>query len=325
MIHTRPPRLFLCLSVFTRCFVIVCALLSPLSAVHAQSEPILSESAQNEFQAITNALITLASDDSLSAGTYKLKSDEADSPDTDIDLYKVIGEFPVGDDEAQFVPLLEVSPAFLRLNEELDAGTPAASIEVESRGIGVGAGLQMKFFDDLLEITPRMKIEYSELNFDFSVAGVDEAVLDRILPDVDTWSYIPSLELLARPEVADDGGRVIAGSKVSFVYVNASTSNGEISDFSSDSWITKTQLGYEQPLSFGEKKDSLLLRPMVGRVDLHGSARNGFELNNFYEIGLDILTRTFAEEYFREVGFGVTYITEQEIQGWRFGFFGSLA
>ncbi|MCB0329841.1 MAG: Solitary outer membrane autotransporter beta-barrel domain [Bdellovibrionales bacterium] len=309
----------------TRFFAAMVALMPLLlGRASAQTEQLFDQDARKSYQAATNALVSLASDDSFSGGIYKLKSDDAGSSDADIDLFKVIGEFPIGDSNLQFVPLLAITPSYLKLEQDSRESIPPANLELVSWGIGLGTGVQMKFFDNLLQLTPRFKAEYSELDYDFGVSGVDDALIDQIIPDVNTWSYIPSLEALVQPEVADDGGVLLVRSKLSYVYVNASTSNSNISSFSSDSWVARNQIAYEQPLSIFETKNNFIVRPGIGRVDLHGAARDGFEFNNFYEFSMDLLSREIASDYFQEIGLGATYVHEQEIQGWRFGVFGSL-
>lgn len=306
--------LFFSLQVFT---LVASSLLGTASIARSQVTVEFDEEARNSFEAATTALTALASDDSLAAGSYRFKSDV--DPDTDLNLYKIVGEFPIGPDEAPFVPLLEISPSYSRLEQDFtDTDTPA-EIDVDTWSIGVGAGLQINLIEDVLQITPRFKLEYSKVDFDISIPGVDGSLLDDVLPEVDTWSYIPSLEGVLHQRVSDDGAMASLGSRLSYHYVDASTSNDNLEDFSEDSWIWRNRLSYDQPI------DTLYIRPSLGRVDISGAARDGLELSNFWEFGLDVYTRNFESSYLKEFGVGVTYVYEKDLDGWRVGILGKLS
>ncbi len=291
------------------------------ASLWAQSRPQLSSAARNTFRSATNAIVTLTTDDSLSAGSYAFKN--SDAPDADADLVKFNGEFKLGEESDQIIPLFQISPAYVELEQSSDVDD--LKLKVESMGIGAGGGVLMKFFENVLEVTPRMKIEYSSIKYSSSSSSLDVTELNAELPDLDAWSYIPSLEFALKPEISESGNsKLLVDSQISFVYIHASTSSSSADDFSDKSWVWKNSLGVETPL-IDSKNSSLFIRPQISRIDMHGAARNGFDFNNFYEIGLDLFTYDFMKNYFQTLGFGATYVYEKEIQGWRLGFFADFS
>lgn len=283
----------------------------------------LAESTKNDLRTTTNAIVVLAGDDSLLAGRYRFKN--VDSPDVKLDLLKFTAELPLEDDDGNFVPLIELSPALLDLRQEFNDTAVLGRATADSWSFGAGVGLRMQFFDKLLEITPRLKVDYSRVNYDFFIEGEDSDILGQIIPDIRAWSYIPSVQGILRQKLADDGAVGLFRTQASYVYVNASASGSSLGDFTDDSWVWKNSLVYEQPFRLGSSESDIIVSPKIGRVDFRGAARNGFSFNNFYEVGVDVLSRSVATQYLKEVGFGITYAYEDEFQGWRFGFFGELA
>ena len=307
---------------YLRLASIVGALFICCGELLAQSDSIIGEAGRNNFRSVNSAITALASDDDLSAGNYHFKN--STSPDADVDLTKWDSEITIGDLNARFAPIVQLSPAYLELEQEYPDGTGQSDLAVDSWSFGAGVGIRMKFFDNALEITPRIKIEYSEVDFDFDISGFDHTLLNQIIPDVDAWSYIPSLEGVYRQKVREGDDAIILRSRLSYIYVDASTSNSNIDNFSDESWILKNSVQYEHGVSLGGAINELKLRPSISRVDMHGAARDGFEFNNFYEFGLNLISSEFLTQYFREIGIGSTYVYEQQVQGWRFGLFGKL-
>jgi hypothetical protein len=295
------------------------AAFSNATRLDAQSRSSAEEGGRNALRSLTSALTALSSDDGVSSGVYKFENDGEE--DTELKLNKFVGELPLGEHDLKFLPILEVSPALLKLTQNFEAG----DAEIDTWSLGVGVGLRMKFFDDLVEITPRIAAEYAEVDLDFGIEGFENLTFD-----VDTWSYIPSLELIFRPgakgEIAErtQGGWEF-GARVAYLYVQARTSEKITDDFSDDSWIWKNRISYELEANFVEQLGPLYFRPSIGRVDVAGSARKGLGLDNFYEVGLEIVTRQVAPKYLKEIGLGAAYIYEDEVYGWRFGVVGKLA
>ncbi|MCB0339604.1 MAG: hypothetical protein KDD53_08370, partial [Bdellovibrionales bacterium] len=135
----------------------------------------------------------------------------------------------------------------------------------------------------------------------------------------------PSLETKLMVGLGEDTSTLGGSSRISYVYVDASTSNENLDDFYEESWIWKNYVYYDRPLGEIKTFGNVLIRPSIGRVDTHGSARDGFEFNNFYEFGLDLVARDLSPNYFSEIGLGATYLYEDEVQGWRFGILCKLA
>lgn len=286
---------------------------------HAQSDISFDEAAIQSFGTATNAFVTLESDDTLSAGSYKFKNTSPGVTASDLDLYKYVWEFEVGSSDGQFIPLIEITPAYLEY-KEVSEEILKSTAKVSGLSLGVGAGLRMKFFKDALKVTPRIKAEYADLDYDFDITGLDDSSVDNLIPDVKTWSYIPSIEVEVTQPVSDNGSFLSFGSKISLNNVNASTSNNNISDFSNDTWVLRNHLTYETSFSLGSDIKEVIFRPSIGRVDVHGAARDGFGFNNFYEFGAELVSQNILKNIFKETGVAATYIYEQEVQGWRLGF-----
>jgi hypothetical protein len=298
-------------------FSLMLATLCPREG-HSQSSPD-EEARRTPLRSVTSAIAVFATDDGVTGGSYDFKNKGAS--DLELDMYKFVGEFSLGDPHAQFVPLIEVSPATMRIKQDITNG----SAEVDTWNVGVGAGLRMKFFDKLLEVTPRLKVDYSEIDYTYKLDGVDDDLVDQFIPDVDAWTYLPSLEAVVRQEVSENGPLFAFSSRISYLFVDASTSRETLDDFSDKSWIWKNSISYEQPVQVGESFGKVYVRPTVGRVDIYGAARTGFEFSNFYEFGLDLLSRSVAPDYLKEVGLTATYVYEKEVQGWRLGVIVHLA
>ena len=305
------------LNIIVPCF----ALLYLQTLAYAQSEGELSDADRAVFRSATSALVALTSDDSLSAGAYDFWSKTG--PKIEVELFKLVGEYSLPQIAEGITPIIQISPAVLDLKQNSADGS--SGLEIDSTGLGLGAGLRLEYFEDLLEITPRIKFDYAQVDFDGFSDTVESDVIDNLLPDIDTWSYLPSLEFAVKPKLDDHGSRLLLSSKISYLYLRATTSNADVGDFNEESWIWKNRLALEQPLELGQGIVPIVVRPSVARVDMHGSARDGFEFNNIYEFGLDLFTRETANKYFAEIGIGATYIYEDEVKGWRFGLIGKLA
>lgn len=316
----RLPHLAKCLG---KLLVLTSLLFSYSGEAHAQGMMALGEDVRGGFRSITAALLALSSDDSLSGGTFKLKSDDPSSPDSDLVVLKTYVEIPLTDPKEDIVPLVELNPSYLKLEQEvLELG---ASTQIDSFGLGAGLGLRMKFIEDLLQVTPRFKVKYSRVNFEFAVDGIEQSILDDVSPKIDAWTYLPSLDILLKPKLNNHGGYILLNSNFSFLFVHAKTTNSQLGDFGENSEIWKNSIAIEQPVSLIESMSPVIFRPSFALVQIYGDAREGFEFNNFYEIGLDVFSLTIAQPYFSELGFGVRYIYEDEIQGWRFGLFGDFS
>lgn len=302
------------------CCILVLTTFASSSAL-AQERARLSEDARDGFKSATNAIVALTSDDNLSTGAYKFKNSDSDGPDATIDLYKLVGEFELGNRDGNFTPLLHVSPSVLYYKQQLPENDPPSEIKVDSWSLGAGAGVRMKFFEDTLRVIPRFKIQYAQVDYKFSIAGFDDEVIDAIVPDVNAWIYIPSVEAIFRHKLCDCGDLFSFGSNLSLLYVNASTASDNLDDFTDFSRVWKNRLAYESGVAFPAPVGQLIVRPNVSRIDLVGAARTGLGFNDFYEFGVDVLSREFRQDLFREVGVGLTYIYAKEVQGWRFGFF----
>ena len=154
-------------------FQISIILLSVLAVLHTGLSQANAQAAddgtlRNLFRSSSAAVLALTTDDHVSGGHYKFKSDKPDAPDADADIIKAYIEIPLSSSEADFIPLLEISPAYFKLEQESqELGFTA---ELESFGIGGGVGVQLKFFEKLLEITPKFRLEYSELEYGFSLS-----------------------------------------------------------------------------------------------------------------------------------------------------------
>lgn len=287
-----------------------------LPAAQAQS----SEGSNAVVRATTNAFVALASEDSLSGGSYKFKND---GPDAEMDLYKLIAEIPLTEEADQFVPLLELAPGYLKFEQRARNGDLVSTADVDSWSMGVGLGVEVKLLENILSLTPRIKVEYADIDYKVFIPGIDEETLRDRYPNISAWSYIPSLEArVAQP--LSEASNLHLSSRISYVYVDAAADGATNADFSDESWIWKNQVAYEHRLSESEKLGPLFIRPSIGRVDAHGAARNGFEFDNFYEFGVELVSRKLPGEILKEVAIGTTYIYEAEVQGWRFGVSGKL-
>ena len=292
----------------------IAALLFFLGAqvAQAQSESVFDDSTKSAFRAVTNAFIALVGDDSVAAGSYHFKDSDPEDPDSDLELYKILAEMPLGDKGAQFIPLLSISPSYLDFDQSLAESGGGGHAGVNGGGVVVGAGVEMNFFDRSLKVIPRFKVQYSSLDFDFDIPGADDAIVDALVPDIKTWTYIPSLEAGYRHQVRESGGAVLLDSTGSYVWMKAMPDNVNLDDFTDHSWIWRNRVGYELPWR------DYLIRPGIGRVDIYGEARKGLGVNNFYEYGIELMTRKLKPELLEEAGVGLTYVHAQEIQGWRF-------
>ncbi|MCB0334660.1 MAG: Solitary outer membrane autotransporter beta-barrel domain [Bdellovibrionales bacterium] len=302
-----------------RLILILISMVIQVSLCLAQSNA-LDPSTQSILQSITSAVATLSGDDSIAAGTYQFKNDT--SPDVDLDMYKYVGEFSLGDSDAQFVPLLELAPAYLKF-EQVEPDNSMKS-EIESWAIGVGTGVRMQFLDSKLIVTPRLKIEYADVDFDFSSNTFDVSEVNSEIPRFDVWSFLPSTEVKYQDVVTQGGASLAFKTKLTFVYNESKASRDSVADSYSRSWIWRNTLLWEQPVTIGSD-DSVRLRPNIARVDIRGAARDGFEFNNFYEIGADLVSKKIAPEVFNEFGVGITYVYESEFQGWVLGILAKLA
>ncbi len=287
-----------------------------LTLGQAFAQPIFDfdDIAKANFHSGIAAFEAFSVEEGMTGGTYKFKN--SGSPDADMDIYKYIGEFRIGDSKAQFVPLVTLTPSYLRFDQDFTQG---GDLSVVNWSGGVGTGLLMKFFDDTLEITPRFKAQYSDADYSVSIPGVEKPVIDSFVPEIESMTYIPSLQVSWRQVLADDGGALILDSKLSYLYVDAKSSKGTLGDFSDHSWIWRSRIAYEQPIG------DLLLRPNLARMDAYGAARDGFGFNSFYELGTELVSRKAGIKLLSEVGASVTYVYEEEIQGWRFGILGKFA
>ena len=215
--------------------------------------------------------------------------------------------------------MIELSPGYLKLKESSPYDEFPSKVSVENWSLSLGGGVQMNFFDRLLVITPRFKVGYSKTEYDFDIEGLDNAVIDALIPDVNSWSYIPSIDSEIYLDLSGDGEGIILGSNISYLYVDAEPSNSNIDDFTSDSWFIRNSIGYQVPLGGVDELGVFILHPSISRVDFHGSARDGFGFNNFYEYGIELFRRGETFDIFSQFGFGITYIHEDEVEGWRVG------
>jgi hypothetical protein len=295
-----------------------------LSSLSGQSfAQTFSNDGRDGFRAITAALLAFSTDDSLSGGTFSIESETPDLADADLLVLKTYVEIPLTDPKADIVPLLEVSPSYQEIEQKSIDGRD--SVEVDSVGLGAGLGVRMGFLEDFLQVTPRFKLQYSRLDYEITAAGVDQATLDSLSPSLNTWIYQPSLEVMLKPKLNERGGLVLLKTNYSFLFSNATTSNSRLGDFSEKSSIWKNTIAIEQPITFIHNSPPVVFRPGFALVEIFGDAKDGFDLNNFYEIGLDIFSLSIGEPLFSELGIGFRYIFEDEITGWRFGFFGDLS
>lgn len=297
-----------------------------VSDAHSQELTVLDEfkfdeTAQKAFKSLTAGLTALTSADSISGGRFSLDADG--SEDADIDVLKLWNEFPLSLENPNFIPLLELSFSYLQFKQNLDSG--AGENDIDNWGVGAGIGVRMSFFEEMLQITPRIKTKYAEYDFSASLENsIDEEIVNSVLPEIDAWSYLPSLEVQLQPFAEEDRAQPIFATHLTYLYVDAESITSSLSDFESESWIWRNTLSLETSSSWCEALGEVFLRPEVARVDLYGDARDGFALNNFYELGLDVFSRTLGESLFAELGIGLRYVFEDEIHGWRVGVFGDF-
>lgn len=296
--------------------------------VQAQNTPsngtesiVFDPATQRGFQSLTSALTVLTTDDSVTGGTFSLEDPDGEISDADIDVLKLWNEIPLLEQDAQFLPLLEFNLAYLRFEQ----GGSVGKADVDNWALGAGVGLKIALLDEVLWLTPRFKIEYADYDFKIRFDDVDQALIDAVIPDIYTWTYLPSLELMFQPKVENLPGRLSIGSRLSYIYVDAQSSKSSLSDFYSESWVMRNVLAFEAPLQCVFTGHEFFMRPLLARVDVYGDARDGFGLNNFYETGVDVLSRNLLSNIFSELGFGFRYVFEDEISGWRLGLFGDFS
>ncbi len=306
----------------TRCAIVFYFFLSTLCPLSALAQ-LLDDDSRAGFRAITSALLAFSTNDSVSGGVFSIETEDPELSDTDLSILKTWVEIPLMDPEADFVPLLELSPAYLELSQDGLGG--GLGFEVSSWGVGAGLGARLRFFDDSLEVTPRMKVEYSRLDYEVSSDRIDREVLDAFSPSLNTWTYIPSLEILLKNALNDRGRKALVSTHLSYLYVRATTSSVDLRDFSEKSLVWKNTVSLEEPVELFEKSEPVFFRPSFALVQLFGDARDGFDFNHFFESGLDVFSMSVGEPYFSELGFGIRYIFADEITGWRFGLFGDFS
>ena len=285
--------------------------------------PTIRSIPQGGFESLTSALTALTSTDNISGGIFTLKDRASGSKDADVNVLKLWNEFALGESDSNFVPLLQLSFSYLQFEQGFESRAGERSIE--SLGLGAGLGLRMKLFDDLFWATPRIKAEHTDYDFEGTFNQEDAAFDNVVFPDIDTWTYLPSLELQLRPRLKDSATLFIFGTKLTYLYVDAESSNSAIADFDSESWIWKNSLVVETPVTLGFEISELFFRPQISRIELYGDAREGFQQNNFYEVGADIFSRALLPNIFSELGISSRYVFEDRIHGWRLGVFGDFS
>ena len=283
-------------------------------------KPLLAQTQENTslrkaLQSVSSAVIALATDDSLASGEYKFKNEIG--PDAQMDLYKLVIEIPLTDSSAKIVPLFEVNPSYLKLSQDLGQVQDNAEFRVTSQGLGLGAGLRLSLFDDLLFITPRFKVDYTEFESEFRT-GAPSFIQGELESNAEIWTLIPSIELNYLYPLGIGSTVAQYSSQISYVFNDATSSDTDLGDYSDESWVIKNSAIVEIPIGSPLIVDSLMLRPQVSRIDVYGSARDGLEFNNFYEFGTELIAKDVSS-VLSEVGLGITYMYEKEIQGWRLG------
>jgi hypothetical protein len=297
------------------------ALVIPLFSIFVFSSPAFSqdlEELQRGLRSATAAIVTLQSDDNISSGSYTLKN--SDAKDASLDLLKLAVELPVPRSDSGVMPFVEFSAAQVDLKQP--AEDSLTDLKIESVGAGLSAGVRLKFFEESLHIVPRVKFEYSEIDFKVrgDLDGVTEA--NELLPDYTTRTYIPSLEMLYTHDLSKSGRSLRLGSTIEYIYLDAESDSALVNDFWEETWVWRNAYSVQQPLTLLDR--AFILEPTLARVEVHGSARDGLDFNNFYEIGATIATHTILTEFFATVGFRTKYVYEKEIQGWLFGVFGNF-
>ncbi|MCB0321594.1 MAG: hypothetical protein KDD60_11770, partial [Bdellovibrionales bacterium] len=173
------------------------------SSVSAQTQdPQSLEALSASIRDAGNITIALNADDDFAAGRYRFKN--TDSPDADMDIFRLAPEFPLAEKFSHIEPLLELSASYLNISQDVPIpfpSTDADNLQFDVWSFGAGLGARIFLSEEYVRLIPRMRIVYSrfESSYDFR-SPETRAELQPILGeavdfDFTAWTYAPSLEL----------------------------------------------------------------------------------------------------------------------------------
>lgn len=286
---------------------------------------------QEYFKITSSIFVSFTSQTGVTQGGFVFDGDAGE--DFKLDVFKAPFRYYFEPPEKRIRPFLKLSYGHARTSisyrssdrfpEDRDVRDRDRS---RTHSISLTPGVKWEYRPGFF-LEPAIGFAYShiEYKFDFNTRFMRELIalypsLDRDLfnTTVDLYSISPGL----RHEIRYPLGPGTVGFDLHYAYLYSKPwrSKSRFADFSVESGFLGTTLEYEYPTGLALWDRDVAARPFLARTDLFGDFREGMEMNHFYEIGLGfILDVGNFGNLFSRVSLGASYITGEEMRGWKFG------
>lgn len=276
---------------------------------------------------VVNAATLFSSQDSISSGYFRLKSDE--DPDEKLDILKVPIRVSLSEDsDAEIRPFVLGHFGTLKDRESIQMDSTATGENdfsvIESWTLQGGGGVDILLFEGLT-LTPQFSLAYTRLehryDYNNSVSQEFEPFVDGEVFNwnIDTITYAPRIGVSY--ELPFELVSLKLLSHYTYLYNDSFHSSSSLIDVSSDTSMFQNGIKARFPLGVQLLNGEVALDPFVLRSDVQGAARDGLGFDHFYEGGVDIALGTSESLGFvSEVTAGTSYTWTDDFEGLRIGF-----
>lgn len=290
----------------------------------------LLEEVNGAINHIVNATTLFTSQDGVSSGYFKFKSDDPASPDTELEVLRIpLRHSFERDRSVPLRPYLRGNLAKLKFTEEVtpfDGSMEQNDFTTTSNyTVGVGGGVEFEPVTGLV-ITPDFAVSYARIENDYdfnnSISQLLQPLFDGTILnwDIDVLIYSPSLRL-AYTLPLFEAVKITPTTSYAFIYNDSVHSSSDVIDIESDTGIFQSGIDARIPLGIALLNSGMAVRPFGMRTDVHGSARRALGFNHFYEVGMDLAFDTSQTVgVISEISVGSSYTFTEDLEGWRVGF-----
>ncbi len=308
----------------------ISCVLAPLQPVHAETlTDLLPTDLTGEInKGISNALnglVIFTSSSSLGSGYFTFDSD--DSPDTKMDVLRLMGDYDLVDSNTEtFAPFLRGGVGRLKLSEEITPFEGIGSNDfsvVETSSLSGGIGVDIKAADGFF-ITPMFDLVYShtenkyDYNNEFSQTVLQLFDRDIFNWDIDTLSYNPGA--MDRYEALAGSVKIIPSVTYTHVFVDSIWTNSSLLNVNTSSGVLNAKIKAEIPTGICVSAVELWAVPQFSRTDLYRDAREGAGIGHFNEVSLGLIAKNQnILPIFKDFGITGGYSFAEDVTGWRIG------
>jgi len=290
-----------------------------------QLPPELQSEINNSISQAVNGLVIFSSSSSLGSGYFTF--DAKDSPDTKLDIIRLMGDYKLGNPEDSIVPFVRGGVGQLKLSEEipdfLEQGGANDFSTVTTSSVSLGAGADVNITGGFY-FTPMFDLIYShtENKYDYNNIFSQEILklFDRDVFnwDIDTMSYNPGAMI---KYVAKSGSTTITPSVTyTHAFVNSFWTNSSLYDVNTSSGILNSKIKAEIPSGFNIGSSEISVIPQFSRTDIYKDARAGIGIGYFHEVAVALMAKnqTFLP-LFQDIGVSGGYSFGDDVTGYRIG------